>query len=406
MKIKNGESEGQSQKPKNGVPQNRQSADARPFSRWSDADFYSDKAQHIYFYNNMVDEASVAKLRSEVHEANKDLIVEGGIAVAPKPIVVHVHSPGGYIVEGLRLMSIFKESRAPICTLIEGNAASAATFLTVLAPYRVMTQQATTLLHEYSAFVWGKSQDVKGHVEMSERNFEFVKSMYLRRTRIGRAELEELLGHDLMLDAATCLDMGVVDRVIDPQVQQQQSRRAAELLPTHVILVKTNFNRVAASCDVAAGCQEFDSMLSKGGDDLKPVVFYPHRFCMDMDRGNPVYDAFLYVPRIQSLRTPCFSVLDTYMDIIDYIPSLYCTKRFMYESAMIVFFLRTTMLWGQLLNDRIKNTELFMSQLRGILKARTKLPDSVLDDIPKRGFTLSAQECLKYGLCDEIVRLA
>jgi ATP-dependent protease ClpP protease subunit len=392
-------------KPRNGGPRSGGVVVCRsPFASWSDADFYSSKAQHVYFYNNMVDAASVRELRKDIHLANQD-VVEDGMVKAPKPIVVHVHSPGGDLVEGMRLMSIFQESRVPICTLIEGSSASAATFLTVLAPYRVMTRYASTLLHEYSTVMWGKAQDVKHDLDMVERNFSFIKEMYLRRTRIGRAELSELLGHDLMLDASTSLKMGVVDRVIDPTPAADDRRRgrAHEALPTHVVLVKTNFNRLTASCDVAADCKELDRMVADGGDDLRPLVFYPHRFCMDS--ASPVYDAFVFLPRIQAMTTPCYSVLDTNIDIVDYIPSLFCTKRFMYESAMVVFFLRSTMLWGQLLDDRIQNTRMFMGLLRGILKARTKLPDAILDDIPRRGFTLNAQECLEYGLCDEIVSL-
>jgi len=388
----------------------------RVFSAWSPADFFSNRATHVYFHNDFVDGGTVDKLRADVHAANAGTVTASGALVAPKPIVVHVHSPGGYVEPGIRLMSIFRECRVPVCTLVEGMSASASTFLTVLAPYRVMTAHATCLIHEYAGGVGGKRQDIVAMVENEEKRTALVRDIYLRRTRIREAALDEMLRHDLDLDAAACLRLGVVDRVLEYAPAPRSGAGApppptarAPPLETHLVLTKTNYNRFQSTCSTAADCAALDTLVAEGGAELKPVVYYPHRFCAyPTGAVEPsIFSAFMFIPRMQALclRTHCYSVLDTDIQIEDYLPSLFCSRRFMYETASVTIFLRTTRMHGQLMDDVVANTRLFMARLRAVLAERTRIPADVLDALNGRAFRFDAHECLRYGLCDEVVRV-
>ena len=41
-----------------------------------------------------------------------------------------------------------------------------------------------------------------------------IKSIYLARTKLTEDKVEELLKHDLWLNAETCLEYGLVDKII------------------------------------------------------------------------------------------------------------------------------------------------------------------------------------------------
>ena len=403
----------QSKKAKEKAPKPTPKPTDAVFASWSDTDFYSDKATHVYFYNDQVDAASVVRLRADIHAANAGGTTASGAFVQPKPIVIHVDSPGGYVEPGFRLMTIFEESRVPVCTLIEGCSASASTFLSLFAPYRVMTKHATSLLHQYSMGLDRmKRQDVLANLADIEASYAYLKAAYLKRTRITPQALGALLEHDLDLYSDACLKMGIVDRVLF-QDDQPAHRRPVPALPLRVLLRKTNYNRFNATCDVAADCARLDAMAREGGSELKPLLYYPHRFCDDEDPGSSKdpdvikwHHAHAFIPRIQSLAVPSYAVVDTRIEVTDYLPALYCTRRYMYENASVVFFLRASWMSGMLLEDRLANTRAFLARLRDILKRRTKLPDALLDDIPRRGFVLSAKECLRHGLCDEVIPLS
>lgn len=55
------------------------------------------------------------------------------------------------------------------------------------------------------------------------------------------------------------------------------------------------------------------------------------------------------------------------------------------------------------LEDEIYNITNLMSILKSFYKEHTKLPVKKIDELLKKDIWLSAEECLQYGLVDEII---
>ena len=49
-----------------------------------------------------------------------------------------------------------------------------------------------------------------------DNNFTFylIKNIYLEHTKMGEEKIDDLLKHDLWLDAETCLEYGLVDEIL------------------------------------------------------------------------------------------------------------------------------------------------------------------------------------------------
>jgi ATP-dependent protease ClpP protease subunit len=62
-------------------------------------------------------------------------------------------------------------------------------------------------------------------------------------------------------------------------------------------------------------------------------------------------------------------------------------------------------LWGSFaeFQDEIQNLELIMRYIKQIYLEHTNIPESDLVEILKHDTYLNAEECIKYGLVDEIV---
>ena len=75
------------------------------FETLNDNDFFSNKLTHIYF-NSYVDDKSIDKLIDDIKNANQ--------LPEPKPIIIHICSKGGRLIDGLRFLSIFKISKVHI----------------------------------------------------------------------------------------------------------------------------------------------------------------------------------------------------------------------------------------------------------------------------------------------------
>lgn len=382
------------------------------FSKLPDTAFFANgpgaPVQHVYMYG-IVDEDTLQQLRVDIDDACRGLEDADGNYQSPRPIVVHINSPGGDVDAGLSMMSVFNESRVPICVCVDGISYSAGTFLSILAPYRVMTPLASSLVHDYATFFFGKGDDLSFYQGEAARFMSFIRDMYLRRTRIGASRLDELMKRDLMLDASTCKDLGVCDRVLTSlgTTADGPPRSPSSLLPTSLVLRKTNLNHVRFTCSelddyARAAAERLDAML--GATMLKPCVLHADGLsCLTSltDHVAPL------VARVVALNasTDTFGVIDTHIDIVNLLPILACKRRIMYSHANVRVHLLYKKRWAWMLRDAFANTTAMLDQIRAMLRARTKLPAKIVESIDRQRYLFSAEDCLRYGIVDEVVRL-
>ena len=374
------------------------------FDEMTDDEFFSDKLTHIYFNTN-VTEQNIMNLQQKIMEANKSVIING-IQFAPKPIIVHISSPGGDMYAAIRFLTIFKESRVPICTLIDNYAASAATLLAISSPYRIMTEQSFVLIHQYSGFEYGKRTVILNSINRTEELFELYINCYEKKTKYSKTEIDEILNHDLWLDAKKCLEKGIVDRVLKINSKIKNSKEYN--YPFNILIKKTNLNNIYISCYGAK--EKFDSILHEK-DNIKPLIIYPQGETCSYSgmtasmspAGDLFSDGLSLIPRIQSLKTHSYCIINTTISLDDFIPMLYCTKKYMYSHLSIICNMIYYRTFELLPNDTIENMKTIFDIIKNILKEKTKLPQKLINNIDKEKIVLSAKDCLKYGLCDEII---
>lgn len=126
------------------------------FSKMKDHDFYGPKVQHVFLYGVLTPE-KLEMLSQDILAANRDGM-QTETATKPRPIVVHMNSPGGSMEDGLSMRALLGRTKLALCVLVEGMSASAATFISIFAPYRVICKDAVVLLHQYSALVMGQKE--------------------------------------------------------------------------------------------------------------------------------------------------------------------------------------------------------------------------------------------------------
>jgi ATP-dependent protease ClpP protease subunit len=393
-----------------------------------DHEFYGPRVQHIYFYAEVTD-ASVLSLRDEVLAACRTVSAPAPAGAgapestasaatmnaAPKPIVIHINSPGGSVVSMQWLMSLFNQVHVPLCALIDGMSASAATMLSVVAPYRVGTEYSVSLLHQYSAWLGGRREDLLDYVRSLDAMFAWVHRLYSARTRLRGAELDALLRRDLWLDARQCLRLGIYDRVIRPDRGAAVRRflaspaRMAGLRLDAAPFFKTNWNRVYSRCD-ASGVRAFDELLALD-ERSKPVLYmvpgenWNSDACLDSPSGRTV-QALTMIARVRSSAVPVLGIVDNEVSWWQMLPVLFCARRFMYENATLRSELHYETAWGARLDDIVDNATTFRAIISSIIKARARPEPELLRDLFDRHRVLTAAECLANGLVDVVVPLA
>ena len=129
-------------------------------------------------------------------------------------IYLHINSYGGSVFAGLSAVDYIKRSKAPVVSIIDGCAASAATLISVSCSHRLMSENSFMLIHQLSSGMWGTYEHLKDEMENADALMATIRKIYGEHTKIPKRKLNQILKRDLWFDAETCLEYGLVDDII------------------------------------------------------------------------------------------------------------------------------------------------------------------------------------------------
>ena len=168
----------------------------------------------IYYYAN-VNRESVAELNKKIGELeSKSLTLGHNLDIEPPTLKLLINSGGGSITAGISSMDTILRCKVPVETYVDGFCASAATFISVVGGRRFMSRNSYMLIHQLSSSLWGKYSEIEDEKKNLDLMMETIKNVYKEYTRVPMKKLDEILKHDLLWDANTCLKYGLVDEII------------------------------------------------------------------------------------------------------------------------------------------------------------------------------------------------
>lgn len=121
--------------------------------------------------------------------------------------------------------------------------------------------------------------------------------------------------------------------------------------------------------------------------------------------GGEVFSAFSAVDRIIASPVEIHTYVEGMAASAATLLSVCAHKRYIRKNSFMLIHEVRGGLWGPFeeIKEEVKNLELIMSYIKSIYLKHTKFTEDELEDILKQDLYLDANECLKYGLVDEIV---
>ena len=168
----------------------------------------------IYYYAG-VNRESAVELNKKVGELeSKSLTMSNTLDIETPPIKVLINSGGGSITAGISSMDTILRCKVPVETYVDGFCASAATFLSVVGKKRYMSRNSYMLIHQLSSNFWGKYSEFEDEKQNLDLMMETIKNVYKEYTKVPMKKINEILKHDLLWDASTCLKYGLIDEIV------------------------------------------------------------------------------------------------------------------------------------------------------------------------------------------------
>ena len=168
----------------------------------------------IYYYAG-VNRESASELNKKIGELeSKSLTLGNNLDIDPPTLKLLINSGGGSITAGISSMDTILRCKVPFHTYVDGFAASAATFLSVVGEKRFISRNSYMLIHQLSGNFWGKYSEFEDEKQNLDLMMKTIKDVYKKYTKLPMKKLDEILKHDLMWDANTCLKYGLVDEIV------------------------------------------------------------------------------------------------------------------------------------------------------------------------------------------------
>jgi len=121
--------------------------------------------------------------------------------------------------------------------------------------------------------------------------------------------------------------------------------------------------------------------------------------------GGSIFAAFSTVDTIRRMKSKVYTYIDGSVASAGTLISAIGSKRYMGQHAHLLIHQLSSGVYGKFseMEDEIFNCANLMRLLKDFYKKNTKLPMKKLDELLKRDIWLNAEECLRYGIVDEIV---
>lgn len=155
-----------------------------------------------------------------------------------EPIDVYICSLGGDVNEALKIRQIFLERKGKVTAYIYGFTASAATIIATGADEIVQSSAALQLVHQASLWVdtFGQlnKEQIAEEIKKLQATAEdlatvdgVIASIYVTRYGITEAAAKELMTAARWLDAKTCKEKGLCDRIAEDTEEPTEGGKQA-----------------------------------------------------------------------------------------------------------------------------------------------------------------------------------
>lgn len=173
-------------------------------SQFSPFDAILAEARYILLYGEINEESA--------KDVNTKLIAMN-IKNKHKPIILEINSCGGNVSDGISIMNTIQIVPSYIITLINGEAASMAGLISIVADRRFITPNSYWLGHPMFDMVAGSPQTIEDRGKYLQQLEEDLRKIFKNKTKLNDKDFQKMLKGELWLNSYECLEKGIVDKI-------------------------------------------------------------------------------------------------------------------------------------------------------------------------------------------------
>lgn len=134
--------------------------------------------------------------------------------VGAKNITLKISSPGGDVFDGLNILNALRQHPANITVVIEGLAASAASFIAMAGDKIQIAPNAMVMIHEASGVYMGNAQDMQDMYQLLDKTSQNIASIYAERAGGDAESWREAMRVETWYTHDEAVAAGLADEVL------------------------------------------------------------------------------------------------------------------------------------------------------------------------------------------------
>ena len=133
-------------------------------------------------------------------------------------IKVHINSDGGSIVDTLAIYNTLVDHKAEVTTVVNGLAASAASWLVQAGDHRIMYENSLWMSHRPMSFFFFdalNASELREEADILDVFQNSIAGVYSKRTGMTIDQANELMNTDTWLNADKVKELNLIDEIVE-----------------------------------------------------------------------------------------------------------------------------------------------------------------------------------------------
>lgn len=148
---------------------------------------------------------------------------------------VHINSPGGEVYEAIAIKNLLAAHPAKVTAVVDGIAASAASFIAASADELVMGDNTELMIHDAMIGIFGNAADHRAYADDLDRVSDNIASIYATKAGGDVADWRATMIAERWYSAQESVDAGLADRVGLEQANTETPDQAAARIQTALV---------------------------------------------------------------------------------------------------------------------------------------------------------------------------
>lgn len=149
------------------------------------------------------------------------------VSVGPGPIELHINSPGGDVFDGLAIYAALQAHNGPVSVVVDGLAASAASFIALAGDTISMAPNAFLMIHNAWGVVVGNQNDMTETAAVLAKIDAQLASLYAGKTSQTVPAITDMMNAETWFTAQEAKEVGFIDSITDATQNKAQMQMKA-----------------------------------------------------------------------------------------------------------------------------------------------------------------------------------